>query len=138
MSYKQIDDDHEPDSAPLPRRSVVDGSRLRTLSDLDQRTRAAKLAQKLVSDLQADLGGEFELTAARAELIKRAALLGAMVEDLEARWLEREPADLTTYGMLVDRQRRILEVLGLDRRARDKTPSNITGSLIERLRAGAL
>lgn len=105
---------------------------------LDQRTRAAKLAQKLVADLEADLGGEFELTTARRELIKRGAMIGAMVEDLEARWLEREPADLTTYGMLVDRQRRILEVLGLDRRARDVTPNCMTSNLIERMRSGAL
>ena len=54
--------------------------------------------------------------------MQRAALLGAIVGDAEVAWLERKPADLTLYGTLVDRQRRVLETLGLQRRPRDVSP----------------
>lgn len=110
------------DSPPLPSEDEDDSSapaRLRTIGDLDQRTRAARLAKGLLTELQSDLGGS--LTAAERELAQRASLLAAMLSDLEAAWLERRPADLAIYGQLVDRQRRILEVLGLKRRARDVT-----------------
>lgn len=96
--------------------------RLRSIDNLDQRTHAARRARELVAELESDLGGGDRLTVGRRELVKRAAMLGAIIEDHEVRWLRREPADLGTYGTLVDRQRRILETLGLDRVARDITP----------------
>lgn len=88
-------------------------ARLRTLDDLDGRTRAARIARELVTALENELGAS--LSSAKQELVKRAALLGAMVEDFEANWLEGKTTDLVTYGMLADRQRRILESLGLAR-----------------------
>ena len=91
--------------------------RLKTLSDLDGRTFSAQQAHRLVAQLEADLGGD--LSTAQRELVKRAAILGAIVEDTEVAWLERKPADLTVYGTLVDRQRRCLEALGLQRLPRD-------------------
>lgn len=103
-------------------------ARLRTINDLDGRTRAAKLATRLLAALENDLGGN--PSAAQRELAKRAALLGAITEDFEARWLEKEPADLGTYGMLVDRQRRCLEALGLVRIPRDITPPGPTATAI--------
>ena len=103
--------------APRTRAGKV---RLRSLDDLDNRTAAARRARELVADLEGDLGGD--LTTAERELVKRAALLGAIVEDTEVRWLQRQPADLSLYGTLVDRQRRILETLGLSRRQRDVSP----------------
>lgn len=111
----QADSGHD---APRTRAGKV---RLRTLDDLDNRTAAARRARELVADLEADLGGD--LSTAERELVKRAALLGAIVEDQEVCWLQRQPADLALYGQLVDRQRRILETLGLKRNARNVTPS---------------
>jgi hypothetical protein len=102
--------------APLTKAGKV---RLRSLDDLDNRTAAARRARELVADLESDLGGD--LSTAERELVKRAALLGAIVEDTEVRWLQRQHADLSLYGTLVDRQRRILETLGLRRRPRDVT-----------------
>jgi hypothetical protein len=126
------DDDPE----AVPQREYEPKTRLRTISDLDGRTRATRLALRLLAGLEADLGGD--LSAAQRELVKRAALLGAIVEDCEARWLERRPADLTLYGMLVDRQRRILEALGLERKARDVTPPhNPTDAIIAAIRREA-
>ncbi len=111
--------DPDPD-APRTRQGKV---RLRSLDDLDNRTAAARRARELVADLESDLGGGESLTVGMRELVKRAAMLGAIIEDHEVRWLQREPADLSLYGTLVDRQRRVLETLGLDRVARDITPN---------------
>ncbi|HZP69246.1 MAG TPA: hypothetical protein VFB29_04820 [Pseudolabrys sp.] len=125
----QLDADYATDSAPISRRNAQ--SRLRSLDDLDGRTKAARRAQALVAQIEADLGGTDQLSTAQRELIRSAALLGAMTEDQAARWLERKPADLTLFGTLVDRQRRILETLGLSRKARD-----VTGQIIERINRG--
>jgi hypothetical protein len=88
--------------------------------------------------LQADLGGD--LSTSQLELVKRAALLGAIVEDAECAWLENKPANLSVYGMLVDRQRRVLEALGMKRQPRDVTPNNNTvdlKALVKRVKAKA-
>ena len=78
-------------------------TRLRTIDDLDGRTFAAREARKLIAELERDLGGD--LSVAQRELVKRAAVLGAIISDHEVAWLEHRPSDLTTYGTLVDRQR---------------------------------
>jgi hypothetical protein len=92
--------------------------RLRTLDQLDKRTQAAKLAHSLVSALCCDLGGDEVVTVAQRELVKRAALLGALLEDYEVRWLKRERLDLDAYVRAVGAQRRVLQTIGLERRAR--------------------
>jgi hypothetical protein len=48
--------------------------------------------------------------------------------------LERRPSDLAIYGTLVDRQRRILEALGLKRQPRDIT-APVNGDLTPELKA---
>ena len=126
-----MDDRSERDREPVPRPSAS----LRTLDDLDGRTRAAKLAQRLVAGLEADLGGGDALSVGARELIKRAALLGAIVEDCEVRWLERKPVDIDTYLAAVNAQRRVLVTVGLDRVPRDVTP-DATGQIVESIRGG--
>jgi hypothetical protein len=48
---------------------------------------------------------------------------GAMIEDLEARWLAGEPIDPALYATLGNAQRRLFETIGLKRQARDVTPA---------------
>lgn len=131
----------QPDTAPVRPEIDAEGPRtrqgrirLRSIDDLDGRTAAARRARELVEALETDLGGD--PTTGERELIKRAALLGAITEDCEVRWLERRPADLTLYGTLVDRQRRILEALGLRRRPRDVTPDQ-TPQILDHIREAA-
>ena len=118
---------HERNTGARPRK------RIRCLADLDGRTAASINARRLVAALAADLGGD--LTTAEKELVKRAALLGAIVENYEVDWLENKPADLSTYGRLVDRQRRVLEALGLKRQPKDITPPPQQKGLQPELRA---
>ncbi len=97
-------------------------ARLLCLADLDQRTAAAKAAQSLRRALAADLGGLDELSAAQIALVDNAALLGAALGDLGARFLAGKDADLTEFVVLANSQRRMLTTLGLERRAKDVTP----------------
>lgn len=97
-------------------------ARLRTLDALDHRTAAARRALDLVSALTVDLGGADNLSAGQVQLVQRAALLGAYIEDCEARWVAGDSIDVTEWLAACNTQKRILQTLGLERRARDVTP----------------
>lgn len=125
------DDDDEP--------SVRRKATLATFEDLDGRTKAARQARSLIAEIQRDLGGD--LTAGQQQLVQRVGMLSAMLEDLEVKWLERRGhVDLGLYGMLADRQRRLLETLGLRRVAKNVIPGNGATAkalqVIEQLRSG--
>ena len=113
------------DAAVLPRqtRTRQGKARLLTLDHLDQRTAAARAARSLVDHLTSDLGGDEQLSAGERELVKRAALCGAIVADFEARWVAGQLVELGEYLAAVNVQRRVLATLGLRRRPRDVTPS---------------
>lgn len=96
-------------------------SRLLTLDSLDGRTAAAKLARGLIGAIESDLGGADALSAGERQLVQRAAILGAVAEDSEARWMAGEPIDSAAYLATINAQRRVLATLGLGRRSRDIT-----------------
>ncbi len=98
----------------LPRRSKtrVGKARLMTLDILDARTAAAKEAHRLVAELTED---RTEVSVGERQLITRAALLGAIVSDFEARWVAGETIPLGEYFSAVNVQRRVLATLGLKR-----------------------
>jgi hypothetical protein len=107
--------------APL----IQDGTgkiRLMTLADLDRRTGAAYRAHTMVKAITEDLGGEDRLATAEKQIIQRAALLGTLAEDLEARWLLGQQIDIGTLCALGNAQRRAFEAVGLQRRPKDVTP----------------
>ena len=80
-------------------------------------------ARDIAAAMTADLGGEQELTEAQRQLIQRAATLGALIEDFEARFLAGEQLDgLPKYLSAITTQRHVLSLLGLERRAHDATP----------------
>ena len=98
-------------------------ARLRSIEDLDGRTTASRKARQLLSGIESDLGGADLLSVGQRQLAQRAALLGALIEDAEARWAAGESIDIDPYLRAVGVQRRVLATLGLERRARDVTPS---------------
>jgi hypothetical protein len=97
--------------------------RLKSISDIDQRTVAGKRAIQLVGALENDLGGVDNLSAGTKQLIQRAAVLAAMIESSEAQWLSGQAIDLNILLAAIGVQRRVLVTLGLERRSRDVTPS---------------
>ena len=98
-------------------------TKLLTLDDLDRRTNAYRRTADLIAEIEGDLGGADQLATAERQLVQRAAILGAVLEDSEARWLNGEAFDPASYCTIVNAQRRVLETIGLRRRARDLTPS---------------
>jgi hypothetical protein len=73
-----------------------------------------------------DLGGADVVSAAEAAIVRRAATLIVELERMETKFAsngEASPADLETYQRCANTMRRLLEAVGLQRRARDITPS---------------
>lgn len=94
-----------------------------TLGDLDGRTAAARRARELIDAIEADLGGSDRLSEGSRQLVQRAAVLGAFIENCEARWLGGAAVELVDYLAAINSQRRVLSTLGLERRMRDATPT---------------
>ena len=69
------------------------------------------------------MGGRETISTARRALIENAAVLGAVVQDMGAKWLGGEQIDLNLYSTLSNTRRRLLESIGLDFRAKDITPT---------------
>jgi hypothetical protein len=97
-------------------------ARLRTLADLDKRTRAHRDTSELMESIAADLGGWRNVSTMKREVITAASLLGAVIRDRAASYLAGDAMDLGEFITLTNAQRRLLADLGLERRARDTTP----------------
>lgn len=111
------------DSQLIENKNAADPKvRLRSLADLDGRTLAARTAKALIAELADDMGGADRLSAGERALIHRAALAGAMADDMETAWLSGRPIDVAAYTALVNVQRRLLTTVGLKRQPRDVTP----------------
>jgi hypothetical protein len=94
-------------------------TRLLTLADIDGRTSAYKETRRLIDEMiESDLGGSAALSTGEKQLVQRAAVLGAVLTDIESRWIEGQPIDATVYCTVVNAQRRVLETIGLRRRAK--------------------
>ena len=94
-------------------------AKLLTLGNLDKRGRAYRKTVEIISALEGDLGGD--PTTAQRQLIQRAALTAALVEDIEVRWLGGEMIDPVVHATLTNSLRRLLATIGLERRPRDVT-----------------
>ncbi len=105
----------------VPAKPVVK-ARLRTLADLDRRTKAAQEAFQLRDDIADDLGGWDHLSAMQKALVENTAVLGAMLRDTAAAYLSGEEVDRNEYMALTNAQRRLLADLGLERRTKNVTP----------------
>jgi len=102
---------------------VTKAVRLMTLDDLDQRSTACRYALGLKAGFISDLGGADNTTVAQRELAQRASILGAVLEDMETKWLSGEAVEFGQYSALVNCQRRVLADIGLERRQKDVTPA---------------
>jgi len=73
------------------------------------------------------MSGEDNTSAAERSIVRRAAVLTVELERLEARFAsagEATAVDLDLYIRASGNLRRLLEAVGLHRRARDVTPPN--------------
>lgn len=90
----------------------------------DGRSATARRFKDLVEDISADLGGKDHLSEGQRQLIRRAAMLSAESERMEALAARGEAEfDIDLYGMICDRLGRLFGRIGLERKSRDVTPS---------------
>ena len=97
-------------------------SKLLTLDDLDGRTRAGQRAFEFHDRLVSERGGTESMGVLRYAMTRSVAVLSAMIEDAQARWLLGEPVSLTDLATLLNARRREAEKIGIDPDPRDVTP----------------
>ena len=105
------------------RSAVSNGTRLFCVDGLDGRSQTARRFRDLVEAIGNDLGGVDHLSEGQKQLIRRAATLSIMAEAMEADAVRNLAFDGEAYGVLCDRLGRCLQRLGLERKARDVTPT---------------
>jgi hypothetical protein len=112
------------DSSPIMpdqrrhRSSVTNGIRLFAIPGLDGRTQTARRYRDLIDSVTSDLGGDDHISELERQLIRRHAAVAVAAETLEADLVRNLPVNMGDLGILIDRQRRLAETLGLGRRAR--------------------
>lgn len=109
------------DTSKHSRNAVSNGNRF--LQDVDGRSPWVRRAKDIVSEHLADLGGAENTSAAERALVRRAAVLIVQLEMFETKFALREEGanihDLDLYNRTAGGLRRLLETIGLKRRARD-------------------
>ena len=105
------------------RSAVSNGTKLFCVDGLDGRSQTARRFRDLVEAIGNDLGGVDHLSEGQKQLIRRAATLSIMAEAMEADAVRNLAFDGEAYGVLCDRLGRCLQRLGLERKARDVTPT---------------
>jgi hypothetical protein len=98
---------------------------LPTLSQLDQRTNAAREFSRLVSAIEADLGGRSELSNVELSLVQAFAGASVALQSLNVRLIRdgEQGLDLGLLALLGGALCRIGSRIGLQRRQRDVSPS---------------
>ena len=112
------------DPVPSRQRSrVTNGSAL--LPGVDGRSAWIRRCKDVIAEHLTDMGGSDNTSAAERSIVRRAAVLTTELEMLEARFAQAGEAtavDLDLYIRASGNLRRMLESVGLQRRAKDITP----------------
>jgi hypothetical protein len=95
---------------------------LLTRAQLDGRTSAAKALDKLVADIEADLGGRDPLSTIELALIEAFAGATVTLQHLNTRLALGQEIDLSQHAQAVSSMVRVASRLGLQRRAREFIP----------------
>jgi hypothetical protein len=97
-----------------------------TRDQLDGRTNAAKMFDRLVGEIEVDLGGRDQLSTIERTLIE--AYVGACItlHSMNAQLALGQPIDLSHYAQAVSAMVRVASRLGLSRRAREVLPDPLT------------
>jgi hypothetical protein len=109
-------------AAKSAQRSRVSNGRLLPITDL--RSATARRFKDLYHDICADLGGIEHLSTGELQLVRRASMLSAECERQEALAAQDDVEfDCDAYVVKTNALKRVLEVLGLQRRSVDITLS---------------
>jgi hypothetical protein len=103
---------------------VTNGSEL--LPGVDNRNLWVRRCRDIITAHLSDLGGDDNTSAAERSIIRRAAVLTTELERLEAKFAaagEASDSDLDLYQRGAGNLRRLLEAVGLQRRAKSIGPT---------------
>ena len=103
------------------RTAVANGQRI--LEGVDGRCGVARRYAEVAGAIAADLGGESELTELQRHLIRSVSGMVVLRERLDAKALNGESVNTATYCRLANATRRVAATLGLQRVAKELTPS---------------
>jgi hypothetical protein len=114
------------DSVPSRQRSrITNGTAL--LPGTSGRSAWTRRCKDVIAEHLADMGGSDNTSAAERSIVRRAAVLTTELEMLEARFAQAEgmatATDLDLYQRMAGNLRRLLEAVGLQRRAKDIGPT---------------
>jgi hypothetical protein len=109
------------DASKRKRSAVTNGSR--AFIEGDGNSPWYRRCKDLTAAHIEDLGGPGMLSQAQISLCRRAAVLEVELERIEGQLSLGADADLDSYNRIAGGLRRLLEALGIERRARDVTPS---------------
>jgi hypothetical protein len=110
-----------PSRARRPRSAVTSGRQL--FIEGNPNSAWSRRFHDLVLGHVSGLGGADLLSEAQFSLIRRAAAIECELERLDARLSVGELVDLDSYGRCAGHLRRLFETLGVERKARDVTPT---------------
>ena len=119
-----------PIGRPVPARQhsrITNGSAL--LPGVDGRSPWVRRCKDVIASHLSDMGGADACSAAERSIIRRASTLTVELERLEAKFATAGAAsdtDLDLYQRAAGNLRRLLEAVGLQRRAHDVTPDPLT------------
>jgi hypothetical protein len=114
---------HQPAEEPPRRRHRPSKPQLLTRAALDGRTGAARYFDRLVGDIERDLGGSDQLSAIEHELVEAFAGASVMLAHLNTKVARGEEVDPAEHSQAASTLVRIATRLGLQRRARDIGPT---------------
>jgi hypothetical protein len=89
----------------------------------DKRGPVARRFRDLVALVTSDLGGPTELSEAQRQIIRRIASLAVWCESQEGRMADGDEININEFQRTSNSLRRLCESIGLQRRAKDVTPS---------------
>jgi hypothetical protein len=109
------------------------------LADVDHRSAVMRRLRDLIHLHESDLGGEDAISESERRIVRRAAMLTLQLEMLDSKFAandgEATLPQLQLYQQVSNTLRRLLESVGLKRRARDVSPPRLDEYL--RSRPGA-
>lgn len=91
------------------------------IDEVDERSVVARRYKELLAQIGIDLGGD--LTEAQTQIARRACALAVWCESCEAQMAAGAELDIAAFTTAANSLRRLLADLGIERRARDVTPS---------------
>ena len=93
------------------------------LPGVDQRLAIARRYRDLVAQIAIDQGGADRCSETRLQLIRRFPAACVLAEELEARLARGEEIDVERHALLCSTLTRLAQRIGIDRRAKNITPS---------------